>query len=141
MIAQFITQDQVYSFMESVVWLRNNVQTAKEYGYSHLAIMDVDNLSGAYHFLEVTQVWHSTFSRSRNDLVKDENLSSFSALSTKGQELDEVHFKNDWTEKLVWLLPPTPKIRLLFPILRESNKGFGVWHLRCQSRYLSRSLY
>ena len=54
MIAQLDTKT-VYSFMESVVSIEKYVQTAKEYGYSHLAIMDVDNLYGAYHFLEVTR--------------------------------------------------------------------------------------
>lgn len=28
----------------------------KEFGYSHLGIMDMDNLYGAYHFLEETKV-------------------------------------------------------------------------------------
>ena len=58
MIAQLDTKT-VYSFMESVVSIEKYVQTAKEYGYSHLAIMDVDNLYGAYH---------STFNWFRNDL-------------------------------------------------------------------------
>lgn len=54
MIAQLDTKT-VYSFMESVVSIEKYVQMAKEYGYSHLAIMDVDNLYGAYHFLEATR--------------------------------------------------------------------------------------
>jgi len=42
MIAQLDTKT-VYSFMESVVSIEKYVQMAKEYGYSHLAIMDVDS--------------------------------------------------------------------------------------------------
>jgi len=48
MIAQLDTKT-VYSFMESVVSIEKYLQMAKEYGYSHLAIMDVDNLYGASH--------------------------------------------------------------------------------------------
>ncbi|MGT2929621.1 DNA polymerase III subunit alpha [Streptococcus dentasini] len=40
----------VYSFMDSLVDLQTYIQTAKEMGYSHLGIMDQDNLYGAYHF-------------------------------------------------------------------------------------------
>ncbi|EGV02057.1 PHP domain protein [Streptococcus oralis SK313] len=90
MIAQLDTKT-VYSFMESVVSIEKYLQMAKEYGYSHLAIMDVDNLYGAYHFLEATRK-HSIqpLIGLEMTLVKDEeNLSlRFLALSTKGyQEL------------------------------------------------------
>lgn len=54
MITQLDTKT-VYSFMESVISIEKYVAKAKEYGYSHLAIMDVDNLYGAYHFLEATR--------------------------------------------------------------------------------------
>jgi len=99
MIAQLDTKT-VYSFMESVVSIEKYVQMAKEYGYSHLAIMDVDNLYGAYHFLEATRK-HSIqpLIGLEMTLVKDEeNLS----LRLRLSRVDEViHFKNDWTEKLV----------------------------------------
>ena len=42
----------VYSFMDSLVPIKKYVQKAKDLGYSHLGMMDVDNLYGAYHFLE-----------------------------------------------------------------------------------------
>ncbi len=41
----------VYSFMDSLVNLKSYVKRAKELGYSHLGIMDQDNLYGAYHFV------------------------------------------------------------------------------------------
>ena len=90
MIAQLDTKT-VYSFMESVVSIEKYVQTAKEYGYSHLAIMDVDNLYGAYHFLEVTRKYGiQPLIGLEMSLIKDEENISFRflALSTKGyQEL------------------------------------------------------
>lgn len=42
----------VYSFMDSLIPIKKYVQKAKDLGYSHLGMMDVDNLYGAYHFLE-----------------------------------------------------------------------------------------
>ncbi|MFC3931779.1 DNA polymerase III subunit alpha [Streptococcus dentapri] len=40
----------VYSFMDSLVDLKSYVSRAKDMGYSHLGIMDKDNLYAAYHF-------------------------------------------------------------------------------------------
>ena len=37
----------VYSFMDSLIPIKKYVQKAKELGYSHLGMMDVDNLYGA----------------------------------------------------------------------------------------------
>ena len=54
MIAQLDTKT-VYSFMESVISIEKYVRAAKEYGYTHLAMMDIDNLYGAFDFLEVTK--------------------------------------------------------------------------------------
>lgn len=54
MIAQLDTKT-VYSFMESVVSIEKYVCRAKDYGYTHLAMMDVDNLYGAFDFLEITK--------------------------------------------------------------------------------------
>ena len=54
MIAQLDTKT-VYSFMDSLVSIKKYVEKAKEFGYSHLGIMDMDNLYGAYHFLEETK--------------------------------------------------------------------------------------
>nr|WP_209551403.1 DNA polymerase III subunit alpha [Streptococcus panodentis] len=42
----------VYTFMDSLISIKKYVQKAKELGYSRLGMMDVDNLYGAYHFLE-----------------------------------------------------------------------------------------
>ena len=90
MIAQLDTKT-VYSFMESVVSIEKYVQMAKECGYSHLAIMDVDNLYGAYHFLEATRKHDiQPLIGLEMTLVKDEDNISlrYLALSTKGyQEL------------------------------------------------------
>ena len=54
MIAQLDTKT-VYNFMDSLVSIKKYVEKAKEFGYSHLGIMDMDNLYGAYHFLEETK--------------------------------------------------------------------------------------
>ena len=54
LIAQLDTKT-VYSFMESVVSIEKYVCRAKDYGYTHLAMMDVDNLYGAFDFLEITK--------------------------------------------------------------------------------------
>ena len=51
MITQLDTKT-VYSFMDSLVSIKKYVQRAKDLGYKSLGMMDVDNLYGAYHFLE-----------------------------------------------------------------------------------------
>ena len=51
MVIQLDTKT-VYSFMDSLIPIKKYVQKAKDLGYSHLGMMDVDNLYGAYHFLE-----------------------------------------------------------------------------------------
>lgn len=51
MITQLDTKT-VYSFMDSLVSIKRYVQRAKGLGYKSLGMMDVDNLYGAYHFLE-----------------------------------------------------------------------------------------
>lgn len=51
MITQLDTKT-VYSFMDSLVSIKRYVQRAKDLGYKSLGMMDVDNLYGAYHFLE-----------------------------------------------------------------------------------------
>ena len=45
----------VYTFMESLVTIKDYVQVAKSMGYGALGIMDVDNLYGAYEFIEACQ--------------------------------------------------------------------------------------
>ena len=45
----------VYTFMESSVTLKDYVQKAKGFGYRALGMMDVDNLYGAYEFIEACQ--------------------------------------------------------------------------------------
>lgn len=62
MIAQLDTKT-VYSFMESVISIEKYVRTAKEYGYTHLAMMDIDNLYGAFDFLGLQKIRHSSFAR------------------------------------------------------------------------------
>ena len=42
----------VYSFMDSLISIKKYVKKAKELGYQHLGMMDVDNLYGAFSFLE-----------------------------------------------------------------------------------------
>ena len=54
MIAQLDTKS-VYTFMESLVTIKDYVQVAKSMGYDALGIMDVDNLYGAYEFIETCQ--------------------------------------------------------------------------------------
>ena len=54
MIAQLDTKT-VYSFMESMVSIEKYVALGKEYGYSSLGMMDVDNLYGAYYFITECQ--------------------------------------------------------------------------------------
>ena len=54
MIAQLDTKS-VYTFMESLVTIKDYVQVAKSMGYNALGIMDVDNLYGAYELIEVCQ--------------------------------------------------------------------------------------
>ena len=54
MIAQLDTKT-VYTFMSSLITIKGYVLRAKELGYSSLGVMDVDNLYGAYQFLEECQ--------------------------------------------------------------------------------------
>ena len=54
MITQLDTKS-VYTFMESLVTIKDYVQVAKSMGYGALGIMDVDNLYGAYEFIEACQ--------------------------------------------------------------------------------------
>ena len=49
-IAQLDTKS-VYTFMESLVTIKDYVQVAKSMGYDALGIMDVDNLSVSYTHL------------------------------------------------------------------------------------------
>lgn len=56
-IAQLDTKT-VYSFMSSVVTLKDYVEKAKSMGYESLGIMDVDNLYGAYEFIEACEAAH-----------------------------------------------------------------------------------
>lgn len=51
MVAQLDTKT-VYTFMDSLISIKKYVETAKNLGYQTLGIMDIDNLYGAYHFME-----------------------------------------------------------------------------------------
>lgn len=51
MLAQIDTKT-VYTFMDSTVTIDKYVARAKELGYTHLGIMDRNNLYGAYQFME-----------------------------------------------------------------------------------------
>ena len=54
MITQLDTKS-VYTFMDSLVSIRDYIQRAKEMGYQQIGLMDIDNLYGAYEFLEECQ--------------------------------------------------------------------------------------
>lgn len=54
MFAQLDTKT-VYSFMDSLIDLKSYVKKAKELGYSHIGIMDRDNLYAAFHFIEMAR--------------------------------------------------------------------------------------
>ncbi|MBM7641807.1 DNA polymerase III subunit alpha [Streptococcus loxodontisalivarius] len=45
----------VYSFMDSVIDLRTYIDRAKDLGYSHVGIMDKDNLYAGYHFIKMAE--------------------------------------------------------------------------------------
>lgn len=45
----------VYTFLDSLVDLSTYISRAKDMGYSHIGIMDCDNLYAAYHFIEQTK--------------------------------------------------------------------------------------
>ena len=49
MITQLDTKS-VYTFMDSLVSIRDYIQRAKEMGYQQIGLMDIDNLYGAYEF-------------------------------------------------------------------------------------------
>ena len=51
MVVQLDTKT-VYTFMGSLISIKKYVNRAKELGYKSLGVMDIDNLYGAYHFLE-----------------------------------------------------------------------------------------
>ena len=88
MIAQLDTKT-VYSFMESVISIDKYVRVAKEYGYSHLAMMDIDNLYGAFDFLEVTKKHglNPLLGLEMNVLVDDKDVNlRFLALSSVGYQ-------------------------------------------------------
>lgn len=88
MIAQLDTKT-VYSFMESVISIDKYVRAAKEYGYTHLAMMDIDNLYGAFDFLEVTKKYgiHPLLGLEMNVLVDDKDVNlRFLALSSVGYQ-------------------------------------------------------
>ncbi len=53
MIAQL--DKSIYTFMESLVTIKDYVQVAKSMGYIYVGIMDVDNLYGAMEFIEACQ--------------------------------------------------------------------------------------
>lgn len=52
MLAQLDTKT-VYTFMDSTVTIGKYVARAKELGYTHLGMMDCNNLYAAHHFMEV----------------------------------------------------------------------------------------
>ena len=52
MVAQLDTKT-VYTFMDSLISIKKYVKTAKALGYQTLGMMDIDNLYGAYHLMEI----------------------------------------------------------------------------------------
>ena len=88
MIAQLDTKT-VYSFMESVISIDKYVRAAKDYGYTHLAMMDIDNLYGAFDFLEVTKKYgiHPLLGLEMTLLVDEQEVNlRFLALSSVGYQ-------------------------------------------------------
>ena len=88
MIAQLDTKT-VYSFMESVISIEKYVRAAKEYGYTHLAMMDIDNLYGAFDFLEVTKKYgiHPLLGLEMTVFVDNQEVNlRFLALSSVGYQ-------------------------------------------------------
>ena len=88
MIAQLDTKS-VYTFMESLVTIKDYVQVAKAWVITHWGIMDVDNLYGAYELIEVCQSHNITpFSWFEVELKLDNEMIPFRmlALSTKGYQ-------------------------------------------------------
>ena len=95
----------VYTFMESLVTIKDYVQVAKSMGYGALGIMDVDNLYGAYEFIEACQARNlSPLVGLEIGLKVDNETIPFRmiALSTKGlSESDEdVDRQNDGEKQL-----------------------------------------
>ena len=88
MIAQLDTKT-VYSFMESVISIDKYVRAAKEFGYTHLAMMDIDNLYGAFDFLEVTKKYgiHPLLGLEMTVFVDNQEVNlRFLALSSVGYQ-------------------------------------------------------
>lgn len=88
LIAQLDTKT-VYSFMESVISIEKYVRAAKEYGYTHLAMMDIDNLYGAFDFLEITKKYgiHPLIGLEMTVFVDDQEVNlRFLALSSVGYQ-------------------------------------------------------
>ena len=88
MIAQLDTKT-VYSFMESVISIDKYVRAAKEFGYTHLAMMDIDNLYGAFDFLEVTKKYgiHPLLGLEMTVFMDDQEVNlRFLALSSVGYQ-------------------------------------------------------
>lgn len=90
MLAQLDTKT-VYSFMDSMVTLDQYVARAKSLGYKALGMMDVDNLYGAYSFMEAClKAGLQPIIGCQMDLLVDETEDAqeltvqFIALSTKG---------------------------------------------------------
>ena len=92
--------------MESVISIDKYVRAAKEFGYTHLAMMDIDNLYGAFDFLEVTKKYgiHPLLGLEMNVIVDDKDVNlRFLALSSVGlSAVDETfNSKDAGGEKLV----------------------------------------
>ena len=65
------------------------MRAAKEFGYTHLAMMDIDNLYGAFDFLEITKKYgiHPLLGLEMNVLVDDKEVNlRFLALSSVGYQ-------------------------------------------------------
>ena len=75
--------------MESVISIDKYVRAAKEYGYTHLAMMDIDNLLWGFWLSRgYKKIRYSSFTRAWNDSLVDEqevNL-RFLALSSVGYQ-------------------------------------------------------
>ena len=75
--------------MESVISIDKYVRAAKEFGYTHLAMMDIDNLYGAFDFLEVTKKYgiHPLLGLEMTVFVDSQEINlRFLALSSVGYQ-------------------------------------------------------
>lgn len=88
MFAQLDTKT-VYTFMDSLITIPSYLKKAKELGYSHIGIMDKDNLYSAYHFIKAAQKegMKPILGVEMDLIYQDRSITfQFIALNTKGYQ-------------------------------------------------------